>query len=85
MTPSMELVSIFQPDDPLTGVEQSVTTNLVNVPSGQKRKLASLPDSYINVPPAANLKKIPPIPKFEGANKADCLQIPQAMQGTLCD
>ena len=50
-------ISIFQhPDDSFTGVEQNVVANLGDTPRDPKTKLASLPDTYTNVPPIAKLR-----------------------------
>ena len=74
-------ISIFQhPDDSFTGVEQNVVANLGDTPRDPKTKLASLPDTYTNVPPIAKLRQVPPIPKSEGPNRANCQLIPQSMQ-----
>ena len=64
----------------LTGVEQNVVANLGDTPRDPKTKLASLPDTYTNVPPIAKLRQVPPIPKSEGPNRANCQLIPQSMQ-----
>jgi hypothetical protein len=74
-------ISLFQhPSDAFTGVQRNVATNPDNTQRGRKRKAAQLPDTYTNVPPVALLRQVPPVPKIEGPNKADCQLMPQAMQ-----
>ena len=74
-------ISIFQhPDDSNTGVQQSVIANPDDIPRNPKRKLAHLPTAYTNVPPAAKLRQVLPVPKFEGHNVADCQLMHQSMQ-----
>ena len=48
--------------------------------STQSRKLACLPESYVNIPVVTPARQDPPIPKIDGPNKADCRHMSQALK-----
>lgn len=74
-------ISLFQhPDDTFTGVQRPVPAVPGDTQKCPKRKVAQLPDAYINVPPITPLRQTPPVPLQDGSNKSDAQLMPQAMQ-----
>ena len=75
----MELGSLFQhPDKDNLGTVQVFDHRPAC--STQSRKLACLPESYVNIPVVTPARQDPPIPKIDGTNKADCHHMSQALK-----
>ena len=74
-------ISLFQhPDTNFSEVPQVVVTMLDEMATTGTIHVACLPETYTSIPPATLARKGSSMPKQEGANKAVCQLIPEALQ-----